>query len=287
MKMRHRLTALLLLVWVASAAVHTWGPQGHRLVALVAANHLTPAARQSVSWLLGDASLADVAVWADQYVATNHQTSFWHYVNIPLDAVRYDRERDCPTQPGAAAGSRGDRWRDCVVDRVLYNQERLANSSLDRADRGIALKFVVHLIADLHQPFHAVGVQRGGNGIPVSVFGSATCVHGDGTPHACNLHGAWDTELIAHRRLGDKQYLALLEQRIRERGWNAVEAGSPAQWAMESHALAKAALLPSRGVIDEAYFNAHAAAVDERLALGGLRLAAWLNRSLTGAPPAQ
>jgi hypothetical protein len=63
-----------------------------------------------VSWLLGDASLADVAVWADQYVANNHQTSFWHYVNIPLDAVRYDRERDCPTQTGAAAGGRGDRY---------------------------------------------------------------------------------------------------------------------------------------------------------------------------------
>jgi hypothetical protein len=66
-----------------------------------------------------------------------------------------------PRQPGVAANGRGDRWRDCVVDRIGYNQELLANASLDRADRAIALKFLVHLIGDLHQPFHALGVERG------------------------------------------------------------------------------------------------------------------------------
>jgi hypothetical protein len=256
-------------------------------VALLAANHLTPMARQNVSWLLGDASLADVAVWADLYLEGNNQTSFWHYVNIPSDATSYDRDRDCPRQPGVAAGGRGDRWRDCVVDRILYNQERLANTSLDRADRTIALKFLVHLIGDLHQPFHGLGVERGGNGILVSVFGSATCNYGGGAPYPCNLHGVWDTALIAHRRLSDQQYLAELERQIKQSRWDAVATGSPAEWAMESHAFAKAALLPPQGVVDETYYRAEIAVVDERLALGGLRLATWLNRSLAAAPPAR
>jgi hypothetical protein len=254
-------------------------------VALLATNHLESAARQNVAWLLGDSSLADVAVWADEYLEGNNQTSFWHYVNISPDATSYNRDRDCPRQPGVLAGGRGDRWRDCVVERILYNQERLANTSLDRADRAIALKFLVHLIGDLHQPFHALGVERGGNGILVSAFGSATCSYGDGTPYPCNLHGVWDTVLIAHRRLGDQSYLAELERQIKQRRWDEVAIGSPADWAMESHALAKVALLPPGGVVDEAYYRAQIPVVDERLALGGLRLAAWLNRSLAESPP--
>ena len=70
----------------------------------------------------------------------------------------------------ALATSRGDRWRDCVVDRIRYNQERLADATLDRADRAIALKFLVHLIGDVHQPFHARGVARGGS---LLIVGSA------------------------------------------------------------------------------------------------------------------
>jgi hypothetical protein len=280
-----RVAAPLLLACIAATTVQTWSPQGHRLVALLATSHLTPTARQNVSWLLGDASLADVAVWADRYLEGNNQTSFWHYVNIPSDATRYDRDRDCPSQPGVRGGGRGDRWRDCVVDRILYNQERLANTSLDRADRTIALKFLVHLIGDLHQPFHALGVERGGNGIPVSVFGSPTCRYDDGTPYPCNLHGVWDTALIAHRRFNDQEYLAELERQIKQRRWAAVATGSPADWAMESHAYAKTALLPPQGVVDEAYYRAEISVIDERLALGGLRLAAWLNRSLAAPPP--
>jgi hypothetical protein len=281
------IATLSFLVCLASTTLHAWGPQGHRLVAMVAMNRLVPTARQNVAWLLGDESLADVAVWADQYLEGNNQTSFWHYINIPPDATSYDRDRDCPRQPAVAAGGRGDRWRDCVVDRILYNQERLANTSLDRADRAIALKFLVHLIGDLHQPFHALGVERGGNGIAVSVFGTATCTYDDGTSYRCNLHGVWDTALIRHRGLTDQAYVAELERQIAQRGGEAVAIGSPAEWAMESHALAKVALLPPQGVVDDAYFDRHIRVVEARLALGGQRLAAWLNRSLATPPPAR
>ena len=265
-------------VILATASVEGWGPQGHRLVAMIATNHLTPVARQHVKALLGDETLADVSVWADRYLEGNNQTSYWHYVNIPADAARYDRDRDCPRQPGVSAGGRGDAWRDCVVDRIRYNQERVADGSLDRADRAIALKFLVHLIGDLHQPFHALGVERGGNGIAVSVFGSPTCGYPDGTRFPCNLHALWDSELIGHRKLRDGAYAAELEKQITARRWTA--SGSAADWAMESHALAKAALLPQRGEADERYYRAHMAQIDQRLALGGLRLAQALNQAL-------
>lgn len=276
---------LAALALVAPATLNAWNAQGHRLVALVATNHLTPAARQQVQALLGDETLADVAVWADRYLLGNNQTSFWHYVNIPPDAASYDRDRDCPRQPGVAAGGRGDTWRDCVVERIRYNQERLADTSLDRADRAIALKFLVHLVGDFHQPLHALGVERGGNGIRVSVFGSAECRYDDGTAHPCNLHGVWDTELIARRRLSDQQYVAELEGIITQRSWSRTAIGSPDAWAMESHAAAKRGLLSARGDVNESYYRAHIGTVDERLALAGRRLAALVNQALDRPAP--
>jgi nuclease S1 len=101
---------LLLLCWSQArpTVLHGWGGQGHRLVGQVAARHLSPKARQQVAWLLEKQSLADVASWADQQVSDHVQTSWWHYLNIPPTATGYDRDRDCPRQPGVAAGARND-----------------------------------------------------------------------------------------------------------------------------------------------------------------------------------
>jgi nuclease S1 len=272
--MKTRLHALIAIVALASVNAHAWGAQGHRLVALVAANRLAPTARENVRWLLGDETLADVSSWADQYLEGNTQTALWHYLNIPPEATGYDRDRDCPLQPGVTAGSRNDTWRDCAVDRILYSRARLADASLDRADRAIALKFLVHFVGDLHQPFHALGVERGGNGIPVSAFGASY-----------NLHSIWDSALIAHRGLDDPHYVAAIEDEIRQNRWDRVPTGVPAEWAVESFWLAKAALLPPQANVDEAYYRAQVPVIDKRLALAGLRLAALLNASFTTAPP--
>ena len=272
--------ASLVLTITASSSLSAWNAQGHRLVALIAAERLTPIARQNVSSLLGPESLADISSWADRYLDGNYQTFYWHFVNIPSQATTYDRDRDCPRQPGVAAGARADAWRDCVVDRIAYNKARLADMSLDRADRAIALKFAVHLVGDLHQPFHALGVGHGGNDIPVRVFGSDTCGN-----RPCELHGVWDGGLIVHRGLDDEHYLAALRDLIGRRQWGSQPAGTPAEWAMQSQALAKAALLPEHGTADESYYRAHIDVVDQRLALAGVRLAAILNEVLTNPPP--
>jgi hypothetical protein len=270
----------LLVLGIEPAQVRAWGGQGHRLVAQIAAERLTIVARQNVVWLLGPETLADVSSWADRNVDGNYQTFYWHFLNIPPDATSYDRDRDCPLQPTVVAGTRADKWRDCAVDRILYNEERLADTSLDRADRAIALKFLVHLIGDLHQPFHALGVEHGGNGIAVSVFGSETC-----GINPCSLHGVWDSALIAHAGLGDAAWVAKLDAQVREKGWESRPEGVPAEWAMESHGFAKAGLLPPHGVVDEAYYRAHISVIEERLAFGGLRLSKALNGILTTSPP--
>lgn len=271
---------LVVAMAIASEPLTAWGGQGHRLVGQIAAARLTPVARQNVAWLLDGQSLADVASWADTITGDQQQTSYWHYLNIPPDAAGYDRDRDCPRQPNVAAGSRADRWRDCVVDRIAYWEERLADQKLDRADRATALKFLVHFIGDLHQPFHALGVGRGGNDVHVRVFGKADCGNDPAKPSPCNLHSVWDSRLIAHRSLDDGAYLDVLQKLIVAKGMGSQPPGTPAQWAEQSWRLAKEALVTPDTNIDERYYRRHIGVIDERMALGGVRLAAVLNRIL-------
>ena len=273
----------IVLVSVVHVSTDAWGPQGHRLVARIAEGRLTPVAQQNVRWLLDGVPLADVASWADQQRDALRQTGPWHYVNIPNAAAVYDRDRDCPRQPNTAAGARADRWRDCVVDRLLYNEQQLTDSALDRADRATALKFLVHFVGDVHQPFHALADQRGGNDIPVTFFRSADCGEG-GRVLPCQLHAVWDSGLIVRRRLNDQRYLAALEGVVQTRAKKPV-GGTPAEWARESHDIARSALVRANADVGETYYTSHIGIVDERLAIAGLRLALVLNRSLSMPPP--
>jgi hypothetical protein len=278
-----RLLSIAIVCVAGGAALQGWGGQGHRLVGLIAADRLTPMARQNVTWLLDGQSLADVSNWADTITSDQQQTATWHYLNIPPEASGYSRDRDCPRAPGVVEGSRGDRWRDCVVDRIAYWEQRLADRTLDRADRAIALKFVVHFIGDLHQPFHALGVGRGGNDVHVRVFGEANCAPATAPkPTPCNLHLVWDSRLIARRDLDDQAYRAILQKLIADQQMGSQPPGTPAEWAEQSWRLGKEALVTPGTNIDEAYYGRHIRVVDERMALAGVRLAAVLNRALQG-----
>ena len=278
--MRYLAIVLVLAITVATVSLDAWGSQGHRLVGLIAAARLTPNARAQVGRLLDGQTLADVSSWADTIRSDQQQTYGWHFLNIPPDARGYDRDRDCPRAAGVEAGSRSDRWRDCAVDRILFWEQRLADVTLDRADRATALKFIVHFIGDVHQPFHTLGVGRGGNDVQVRVFGEANCADEGEKPFPCNLHSVWDARLIARRNLDDRAYLAHLQELIVDKRLAAPPAGTPAEWAEQSFRLAKEALLDPGANVDDGYYRRHIQVIDERIALAGVRLAAVLNRAL-------
>ena len=90
----------------------------------------------------------------------------------------------------------------------------------------------------------------------------------------------------ARRRHGrpTKRILVLANSFSGPRGGDRKPPGTPAQWAEQSWRLAKEALVAAGTNIDEGYFRRHIAVIDDRLALGGVRLAAVLNRALTTAP---
>ena len=111
----------VVLVGVPVAAL-AWGKAGHRVVAILATNLLTPEAHNQVVDLLGPGViLADIATWADEVRPSRPNTSPWHYVNIPRDATEYRAARDCA--------------RGCVVSAIERSLRVLQNLSEGRAVR--------------------------------------------------------------------------------------------------------------------------------------------------------
>ena len=254
-------TALLLTAPPAdSAEALRWGGMGHRVIARVAASRLSPATRREVRRLLGNESLAKVSTWADEVRRDRPATAPWHYVNIPVYDSVYRPERVCPD--------------GCVI-RALEEQERiLADTSRPRAERAEALKWVVHLVGDMHQPMH-VG-DRGDRG------GNDTRITWDTLPG--NLHGLWDTGLLLATGLDENALVTMLERRLRQRGDLArLTSGSVLEWAMESHAASRDVVygfLPATLALDRSYLVKVRPALEDRLLRASARLAAVLERTL-------
>jgi len=72
----------------------------------------------------------------------------------------------------------------------LRDQKATKDAKLD------ALRFLVHMLGDLHQPLHVgLAEDRGGNTIRVKWFKTET-----------NLHSVWDEELVDFEKLSFTEY---------------------------------------------------------------------------------
>ena len=273
-----RCTALLSLLVSISTPSFAWGPEGHQIVADIARSRLTEITKRHIRELLGNDNLAAISNWADEVRAQRPETFGWHFVDIPMKASGFSEPRDC-FRPDEKYASSVEDHHNCVVDRIEIFQRVLADKNRSPADRVEALKLLIHFVADVHQPMHAIGEARGGNDIHVSEFGSSQCGKG-----LCNLHFEWDSGLISHTRRSEPEYVADLEKLISRRNLQHESNGTPGAWANESFHLAHKVWLNDGGAVDETYFRKNVGSLDERLALAGLRLAALLNQALGKEP---
>ncbi len=263
--------AVIALTLLTPSTLVGWWHEGHEIVASLAQTRLTENAKNGIRSLIGDASLASIANWADEVRPDRDETYNWHFVDIPKDASGFSDERDCFLPNSRHKGAATDH-QNCVVDRIELFKKILSDTNASRDDRIEALKFLVHFVGDVHQPMHAIGEAAGGNGIAVTQFGSTECGR-----HSCNLHGAWDTGLIEHTGMARDAYTDHLEKLISDELLTAI--GSPEDWANESHGDAQSAWVADGAQIDENYYRKEIQVVDQRLALAGLRLAAVLNEA--------
>ena len=284
--MRRTRVSLLLFaaLLAASPAALAWSALGHRLVGAIAERHLDPAAEAQVRALLAgepDPTLAGVAYWADALRNDDpprfKATSRWHYINARGGGCDFDLARDCPDG-------------GCVVAQIERQRAILADRTRPREARRDALKFLVHLVGDAHQPMHAGDrTDAGGNQYQISLATAlepeayARDKYVDGVM-GTNLHSVWDYYILGAAGLSLPQYARKLDALP----WppsNEAPLFAPMAWARESCRLVEARhLSPDGHKLDDGYLDAMRPLAEQRIRQAAWRLASILNDALGQQP---
>lgn len=252
--MKKALFILLCLVWALDALA--WGQKGHDVTAYIAENHLTRKAARAVDRVLRGHSPVYYSNWLDNASHTPEYayTKTWHYLNV-------DEGHTIETMPKCADGD--------VLTAVTTLRDKLAQGGLSPEEEETSLRMLIHLMGDMHCPMHAGRLSdRGGNRRPVLFFSTRT-----------NLHSVWDSSLVeaAHKW----SYTEWQQQidRLSEEEVAAVQAGTPADWIAQTHAICEKiyAETPEGAKLSYDYIAAQAPVIEQQFLRGGLRLARLLN----------
>lgn len=255
---------LTMLFGVAAAdaplSVTRWWDLGHRIVARLADLRLTPHTRDAVREILDGQSMDDASVWADDIKNYRHDADPLHYVNIPVKTTIYRPSQHCPKGL-------------CIIAAIEHDRRVLADPRAHRDDKAEALRFLIHFMADLHQPLHdADNADRGGNQRLVNFLG-----------HDTNLHKVWDGELIDSSGVNQAGYFAYLRALMDSLDVSSLERGSVVDWALEGHRIAVEdayGRIPVSGHIGRGYLEVNRPVIDRQLIAAGVRLAKLLNEAL-------
>jgi hypothetical protein len=266
---RHPFIVLLILLacLLPVGRAWAWGRVGHRVIGRFVEARLTPKTRAAIAALLEPGeSLADCSTWADDHRKELPQASAWHYVDVPLDESRYDARfsGDVPEK-------------GCIVDKIGEMLGAVKDQSKSISERRFALRFLVHLVEDLHMPLH-VGDNRdkGGNTTQVRFFDEGS-----------NMHRLWDSDMIEHGGGTEETWLAKLAEAAAIENGEEAARGSIEDWATESLLVARAAYqvpgsdrrIKSGQKLSDAYLETNLPVVRKQLFRAGIRLAKLLNET--------
>ena len=275
MKARSFLIAAAVTAALIPSPAFAWGKTGHRVVAALADAQLSGLTRAHVKELLGVETLDEAATWPDEMRSAPGQfwqktSTPWHYVT--LNGVIYDH-----------APSEGD-----ALEALNKYTATLKDPNASLADKQLALRFVVHIVGDLHQPLH-VGkcCDKGGNDVKVKWFG-----------RDMNLHSVWDSALVDDEQLSFTELAAKLGRHTSNedviRWWDL----NPRDWISESGQIRETIYpaLPVAGAkgkdgkpavpeLSYGYVFKFTPVMEQRLKQAGVRLAAYLNAVYASPQP--
>lgn len=276
----------LLLLTLAPSA-HAWGPTGHRVVAEIAQRHLTPVAQAKVSRLLGGRSLADVANWPDELRSDPRFDKYkpLHFATVKDGVASYRDAEKARCGDLVVAIDAFTAFLRTGSREALYSVKALTDKSdgmaqgacnpqeTDPISPDTALRFLVHLMGDLHQPLHVGGTDQGGNKVSVEWMDR----------WKTNLHSTWDDEMVDFERLDYTEYARFLD-RASEADAARWLTGDTISYADEAVAMRSKLYLfpddsgtPAVHKISYKYIGAQRDRMREQLLKGGLRLAGVLN----------
>ncbi|MGZ2488371.1 hypothetical protein ACVITL_006956 [Rhizobium pisi] len=281
MKSWQTLGFALSLSLLAAGDALAWGDSGHSIIAELAQRRLSAEALATVSVLVGPGvSLASLSSWADDYkfTAAGMKTKRWHFIDVDID------------NPDLAGACKLDLIEgDCITAALRREITVLGDEHTGHSARADALKMVIHLVGDIHQPLHCSerNGDGGGNGLAVMFQGKGP--DGKARNADVSFHQLWDETLIQAHNFSWGAYTTELETSVVP----GVFAGNLngdyiSAWANEcfQQAIKAYGRLPQtpvtngRILVDETYQKEVQPILDRQLALGGIRLAAVLNEAL-------
>lgn len=307
----HALLAACLLL--AATPLLAWNAAGHRLVAAIAWQELGSAERTALGKLLG--AHPDVERW-DKKIRAGDEPDFIRFSEASTwaDDIRHDprffdegREAATATLPGFPDMARRRGWHyvnlplggaprrgipEGEIDRRIVGLAKtVADPRSDAGARAYALVWLIHLVADIHQPLH-VATRHDAHG-EHDAGGNAVAVFDPDHPrHAeTNLHAWWD-DLPGPSSLRGMRLIEISEW-LRRSHPPAVASpreavGDAAHWREESFRLARDFVYPRAATtaaqpltITAAYRDEARQIANERIARAGHRLAALLRELLT------
>lgn len=251
-----RFLLFVLLTVALAERASAWGQKGHDTTCSIAERHLTKKAKRQIADLLDGRSIVYWSNWLDNASHTPQYsyTKTWHYKNI--DAGQ--------TFDEAPLLETGD-----VVRALDEQTTRLKSGKLSREEKQLALKMVIHLMGDLHQPMH-MGHKSdlGGNLWMVNFFGETM-----------PLHTVWDEGVVERAHAWSYTEWTNQLDRVENTMVKEVLQGSFEDWARETHQLATAVYrgAPEGSSQSYDYVAQWTHIVERQLLRGGLRLATVLN----------
>lgn len=278
------IAAMLGITSLASTAALAWDKEGHRIIARIAEQNLTPGARAKVtSMLAADKSMptaldfVSASTWADE--VQDSRTHPWHFATI--SAARPNIPEACfghPPLPAGTPASKGPE-KNCVIDKVNQFAAELADPKTAPEEKVAALKFLLHLLGDLHQPLR-VADENDNHGMKTKVVASTT------TPGDLFTH--WENALVTEMGVDDDIVAKKLSAKITANDRAQWSAGSPQLWALEAHQLGVDRAYGMLGnmdaagnsVLKPADVEKAVATISTQLSRAGVRIAYVLNNAL-------
>ncbi len=205
---------LSLLMLVTSSSVLAWGNTGHRTVGEVATKYLEIKTQKKLYDLLKGESLARAATWPDEIKSepeTYQHTFHWHYTTWPQEASEHSESNE-----NAESG--------LLLKSINEQLTVLKDVKATKEQKIFALRFLVHLIGDLHMPLHVgTGSDQGGNLCKVMFHG-----------RPMNLHSLWDEGMIEFTKLSYTELANFISAGKSAKDLKAITQGSVIDWARES-----------------------------------------------------
>jgi hypothetical protein len=123
-----------------------WFAQGHEIVAIIAADDMTPTARLHVAQILGvpddtssvEKGMAAASIRPDtEFRDEDRASAQWHFIDICLQDHKTDLSARCPEG-------------NCVIAKIDEYERRLREGNYDKWGAKGDLAFPIHLVGDIH-----------------------------------------------------------------------------------------------------------------------------------------